>query len=584
MQIALAVVLASGATFAMVRYWRSGAPHRLVLALLQPLVAVLLYVALAGPERTGSGDALAVVTAGTTSAQRDALLRSGIPVVVLPEADADARFEPAPDLATALRRHPGVERIAVHGIGLVARDRDAARGRVRTFDAAPARPGLVEIPEAVEVAAGRDFILAGRVAGVTGATVELRDPADAIVASAAPSSDGRFALAARSRQPGAASWRLRVLDASAREVDAYDAPVDVVEAPPLRVGVLAGSASPELKYLRRWIRDAGYELRSRLGLGGGVEVSDAPLSLAPEALASLDVLVVDERGWLGASAAERAGIAAATRDGLGLLLRATASVPSQVADDWRSLGLEVVAATDVASDGDQPATTTRDSTTPRPPGSAAPAGEGAPPALLPLSIRAQGSGLIPIPHSGAVPGWWRAHGRGRVALWRLADTHRLVTTGHAAQHHELWASALETVARPRGVARPRLVAPARVGERAILCGLDGDPAVAAPGGSTTRLVAIDRCAAYWPLEPGWHSIEGAAAARFHVLRADQAPAWVAARTTEATTLLVSPADDSVARERAPTPRWAWLAEAFAVLAGCWLLERRALGSDDVREA
>jgi hypothetical protein len=87
-----------------------------VLVLAQPVVATLLYLALLPPTKPGEAGTLVVATAGATSAKIGAG-QGGDAIVALPEAPHLAGIERAPDLATALRRHPGMQRVRIVGAG-----------------------------------------------------------------------------------------------------------------------------------------------------------------------------------------------------------------------------------------------------------------------------------------------------------------------------------------------------------------------------------------------------------------------------------------------------------------------------------
>ena len=83
-------------------------------------------------------------------------------VVALPEAPALPGVERVPDLATALRKHPGTQRVRVVGAGLEARDRDAMRGVALEFVAEALPRGLVELTPPSRAVAGGEFHFAGR--------------------------------------------------------------------------------------------------------------------------------------------------------------------------------------------------------------------------------------------------------------------------------------------------------------------------------------------------------------------------------------------------------------------------------------
>ena len=99
----------------------------------------LLYFALFPPAQPIAAGTLAVLTADAAAST------PGEQRIALPEAPANNGAQPMPDLATALRLHPGTRRLHVVGAGLEARDIEAARGIPALFSASPAPVGLVEL-------------------------------------------------------------------------------------------------------------------------------------------------------------------------------------------------------------------------------------------------------------------------------------------------------------------------------------------------------------------------------------------------------------------------------------------------------
>src|SRR5690606_820868 len=126
LQQSVLLVLALAVVAGAVRLWRA---HRLdprvprawrLFALLaaQPLLAGALYLTLFPPQRAVDPAALVLLTEGARAA--DAARAEGI-VLALPEAGDAGAIPRVPDLATALRRHPGTHRVQVLGAGLAAR-------------------------------------------------------------------------------------------------------------------------------------------------------------------------------------------------------------------------------------------------------------------------------------------------------------------------------------------------------------------------------------------------------------------------------------------------------------------------------
>ena len=76
--------------------------------------------------------------------------------------------------------------------------------------------------------------------------------------------DGRFRSPPAARVPGAASFTLRLRDARQQPVEDVEVPLQVDAEPTPRVLLLAGAPGPELKYLRRWARDAGLTLQTQV--------------------------------------------------------------------------------------------------------------------------------------------------------------------------------------------------------------------------------------------------------------------------------------------------------------------------------
>jgi hypothetical protein len=508
---------------------------------------------------------LVVLVPGADAAQRAAISRASH-VVALPGVEAPRDIERVPDLATALRRHPDARRLRVVGGGLPPRDLDAATGRLATFDASPLPRGLVQIDAATVLAPGAHWPIGGRVEGLRDSRVELLDPSGSVAAHAKPDADGRFTLEAQAKGKGRALFALRVVDAAGAQIEQVVLPLLVREGASLRVSVLAGAPDPDLKYLRRWVVDAGLRLDSRIVLSDGVALTEGRAAFDAEALAQADLVVLDERSWASLGAAQEMALRSAVEAGLGLLLRVTGPVDDAVGADWAMFGFRVAAGD--ASTGVKLAGATE--------------GNAAGIALSRRAIAVDADDAVALLRAGdgSPLAEWRAVGHGRVGLWWLADSFRLALAGDGARHADLWASTFSTLARARAQAAPLPPLEARVDQRAVLCGVNDGDRVEAPDGTTVALVVagepMSACAAYWPAMPGWHDlVSGTQRGPFYVRGVDEAPglaAFANARATRALLGTSSPA--ALAQQPVPLPRWPFLLAWLAAAATLWMLERR----------
>ena len=157
--IVLALVVVVSVARLLAQHWRASSaqrarPWRFALLLVaQPVCATLLYCVLLPPTTPGEAGTLVVATAGATLSDLGAG-QGGDAAVALPEAPPLRDVERVPDLATALRRHPGMQRLRIVGAGLEARDRDAVRGLALDFRPAPLPRGLAELDAPSDVVAG----------------------------------------------------------------------------------------------------------------------------------------------------------------------------------------------------------------------------------------------------------------------------------------------------------------------------------------------------------------------------------------------------------------------------------------------
>lgn len=539
--------------------------------LLSPAAAVALYLCLFPPAARVplADDALVVLTPGATADQLAALPRAA-ERVALPGAPADATVERVPDLGTALRRHAQARRLHVVGGGLPARDRDAARQLVATFDAAPLPRGLVELDAPSSVLAGHAWLAEGRVEGVAGGRVELRDPSGVVAASSALVAAGRFSLAAHAKGEGRALFALHVFDRDGAQVERVPLPIAARAGVPLRVLLMAGAPDPELKYLRRWATDAGLALDGRIALSDGIALTDGSALIGDSrldaaALHATDVAIIDERAWASLDATARRTLIEAVRGGLGLLLRPTGDVPEAVAADWASLGYALKSdepRAPVALDRRLGLGDSGLLFTPRP-----------------LAVETADAAALLRADDGSALGWMRDVGEGRVGLWLLPDSYRLALGGAAPAFASLWSDLLGTLARARGAPPPRLPVSTRIDERAVLCGLGRDAAIEGDAGERTPLaIGSDGCAAFWPDAAGWVEIvDDASHWPLYVRGADEAPALAAGERARATRALLGATHIAAASaERdVPLPRWPFFLAFVALAAWTWWLERTA---------
>ena len=610
-EMAVAVVLGVAAALAMartaLRQYRAEPSSRsrgwrvALLLLAQPLVAALLYFALFPPRLPEQAGTLLVATAGAgEAAWREA---AGEVRVALPEAPQAIAGERVPDLATALRRYPHSQRLRIVGAGLAPRDREAVRGLKVDFSPASLPRGIVAAWAPARVGEGESFGVRGRIEGASGGAVELLDPSGQRVDRVALGADAGFAVEAVARVAGRAGFVLRAVDAQQREIERVALPVSVEAEPPVRVLLLAGAPGPELKYLRRWASDAGLKLHTQIAVGAGLQLGDAPLRIDAPTLAGFDAVVLDERAWDALAPAQRAALIGALRGGLGVLLRATGPLSSGVRAQLREFGLEPGAGADTstvrlpAERFDEAALRARLG-----PGSAdaSRSQEQAPPALPSLTRRALALDApalqaLGVDADGKAFAAWRAAGQGRIALWGLSDSFRLVLAGREDAHARLWSRALSALARPRAVARADIGSAARVGERVRVCGAGAQAKIAAPDGARVDVLldpaaGPQACAGFWPTAAGWHSLEqGERRQDFYVRAADEAPGLRASELRDATAALALGSAESsataVANDAAQTGErgspWRWFAAWLALCAALWWFERSRLGRGGV---
>lgn len=573
LQALVALVLATAVVVAGMRVWLAaralhlGTARATAIALLQAVAALLLYLVLFPPAATREAGVLTVLAEdgwGQGSQGR---------LIALPEY-AGSGGERMPDLATALRRYPDTRRVIVRGTALPWRDHDAAGAVELEFDASPQAAGLVEWHAPRHVVAGQRVELQGRVAGKAGATIELLDPAGQRLARTMPDGEGRFSLPLTIHAAGAVAFRLRVLDGN-DVLDEATVALAADDGRPVRVLLLAGAPSAELRALRRWAVDAGVALESRIRLSRDASLGERP-GFDPGELQALDLLVLDLRSWRELDASERASIGDAAEAGLGVLLRLDDVPDSDDRASLRALGFEVEAVDAAGQTGVialHPVHLRRDD------GGGAATDPGPRDALRltqrPVRVDAAGSATLLRSDSDAALARWRSHGLGRIAVWWLDDTHSIAQHLGPTVHANLWSMVASTLARPRSGTGPDTGVDAGVSVRRVLCGLEDGAQVESPDGRRVALLADARgCAGFWPESPGWHALRSAVGrTTFHVGEPSSAHAHAMREATRALAARAAPPADA-ARAPAPGSPWPWFACFLVVVSALWWLERR----------
>jgi len=585
-------------------------PWRLVVLLgLQPICAALLFLCLFPPGVRVASGTFMVATAGTPGS---AVATTGARLIALPEAPGIAGAEPAPDLATALRRYPDVQQITVLGVGLTARDRDAVADQTGSrvgiaFDPVPLPPGLISLDPPEVVAAGGTFRVGGRLSGLPGATIDLIDPAGRVTDSRTVDEDGRFVVAGTARSSGSVSFALQVRDARRRPVERAEVPVTVTDGPAPRLLIMAGAPGPEVKYLRRWATDAGFAVTTQAIAGGGITLGDAPVSIDGAGLRRFDAVIIDDRAWAGLGAG-RSDVIATVRDGLGLVLRTGGAPDDGFAGQWRALGFVVAGSGDIVpvalpASPDAEVARTRRGISLRdamPETAADPtSGEDVLPEIGRLSVTPGGEASVPLVKDagGATLSAWRAIGRGRVAVFTGIDSFGLILTGRNDLYGDWWGTMISAVARPVDGVVPAFSGPAWVGDRAVLCGVSDEARVERPDGSVAvlRTGSGERgCAAFWPSISGWYRLRrpgtgsGEQDWPFFVHPADQLSGVRTARDRDATLMLRAQTQDTagsdIGNPERPGSPWPWFIAWLVASALLWWVERSGFGRSIAKTA
>ncbi len=533
--------------------WRLGA-----LTGLQLTAAVLLYLTLNPPATVVGAAALRVMTAG----QAEPANSPGEIPVALPESGDVVDAVRVPDLATALRRFPEAQSVRVSGDGLPPRDHSALPVPL-DYEPGPSPVGFVAFSPPPPGAPGAGFEVGGRVGTLAAGAVELVDPADQVVARAPVEAGDHFELTAYTRAAGLALFHLRLRDAQGDLVEEIAVPVETRDAAGVRMMLLAGAPNPEVRQIRRWAESADLDVSLQVDLGAGLRLGDAaPLTAA--GLSEVDLLVIDDRRWETLPAPSRGAVAAAVRDGMGLLLRPTGPISGETRRQWASLGVSLSGTGDAVAPPDDSGALTR------------------------LDLIHGGQAVVPIlrDEQETITAGWSGLGLGRVGVVTVVDTYTLALTGRPEQHSRIWGAVVSALARPDDAARPEVEGLAWSGRRMAVCGLQDEGRVIDPSGAARGLI-IDpkaggrRCAAWWPDTAGWHVAvdDRDQQTPFYVHPADAASSLLRAADRQATLDMASATPDADARTQrhvAGSP-WPWFTGLLAMLALLWWLERRRPG-------
>lgn len=569
----LALAVAFGSIRLLVSLWRSEKLLRpkiwrvFSILSLQLISAVLLYFTLFPPPTYTSAERLVILTANAGNYDKSIQGR----VLALPESKAWAEIEAAPDLATALRRYPGVNHVQIIGAGLGPRDQEASRGVSIEFEPADLPKALVELSLPQNVSSGARWSLRGRVNQIINARIELVDPGNVVVASTLVDKDGFFVLSDTARTSGLAMYQLRILDEQKKALESIRLPLNIVQDKPLKILSLSGGPNPELKYLRRWAVDAGVELQSQINLSQGVQMSNRAISITAASLREVDVLLLDERIWSTMSRGSKQTLIEALRGGMGVLIRLTGTLNSNAKSELRALGFSVNDANIVQGvklnlDGDKKIQ----------------------PTLNRRPVRVSSSDAVTLlkDDSSNPLALWRAEGRGRIGLIWLTDSYQLVLSGKADAHGQIWRDAISKLARSRTESTMHLRDPeVRIHQRSVLCNISAKTYVQDSDAGVTYLLPESdgrnkSCAAFWPRASGWHlAVSENAELPFYVRDSNEAPGLQANAIREATLLLTAKQSDEKNTSRIPVPGspWPWFSGWLLITAGLWLLERSKLG-------
>jgi hypothetical protein len=534
----------------------------LSLLLLQAISAVLLYFCLFPPPTFTRAEHLVILTANADTKN----IRASEHVLALPEAPAHESAERAPDLATALRRYPSVTSLHIIGDGLSPRDIDAAKNIASDFSPSSLPLGISEVWFSENVTLGARWEVRGRVNTTEQGKIELLNPGNAVVASADISEAGDFIFDDTIRSTGLLLYHLRVVNSDKKIIELLDVPIHSMQSPALRVLSLSGGPNAETKYLHRWAVDAGVKLDSQISLGAGLQIATSAKPINAGTLNDTDLLLLDERAWNAMNPAGKQAVINALRNGMGVLVRITGPLSANTRSELRTLGFAIndntieqgVRLKSVVGDKDSVSLSIR-----------------------PLQVNSEDAVSLLHDSSHKPVALWRAEGRGRIGLWWLSDSYRLVLNDQASTHGQIWQEAITTLARARDAVKPsRQTVHPRIHERVVFCDVAEKAYVKTPLETLHALIAENNCAGYWPNNADWHTlISGNLEIPFYIREHDKGLALKASTMQEATKNLSSAKTSLKNTTDMPIPgsHWPWFFIWLLITTGLWLLERSKLG-------
>jgi hypothetical protein len=538
------------------------------LLILQAVSAVLLYLTLFPPDRFAPAQQLQILTANVAKNAMQA--NSSLRVLALPEAPAGLAADRVPDMATVLRRFPNVKELEVLGDGVPMRDWHVAQGISIRYQAIPIEKGLIELSMPLPVVPGQPWAVNGRVAQAN-AIVELVDPSGKAIDSFSAGKTGVFTLTDTARGVGNALYQLRVLDAKKKILESINIPVITVAPQKLNLLSISGGVNPELKYMKRWALDADINLQSSVSLGLGMQIQSAPLVLNADSLRNVDLVIVDERAWMAMSVSEQQAIRSAVQSGMGVLLRLTGPLNNTVRSQWRALGFSIqdanVVQTVRLSEPNQLKKL---------------------PDLLRQSVKVSAADAVPlyVDSLNEALGLWRAYGLGRVGVWWLNESYRLVLAGNDDVYGAMWSEISSVLARAKLKASVQMPNQHMwANERAVFCDLADGAVVSSPEGKSEPLLletqsANKNCAAFWPKQAGWHALNNARQSHMFYVRDNTDGMALHRRVIQQANIALTSTYKStlsVSKVAVPGDSWPYFLAWLLFTSLLWYLERSKFG-------